>query len=37
LREDAIDPRRATETPDTEALRIAMRGYRDSLERLLAL
>jgi hypothetical protein len=34
---DAIDPRRATETPDTEALRIAMRGYRDSLERLLAL
>jgi hypothetical protein len=35
--QDAIDPRRSAESPDTEALRLAMRGYRDFLERLLAL
>ncbi|HEY3008961.1 MAG TPA: hypothetical protein VGJ63_13000 [Micromonosporaceae bacterium] len=32
-----IGPGRGAESPDTEALRIAMRGYRDFLERLLAL
>ncbi|WP_162908032.1 hypothetical protein [Allorhizocola rhizosphaerae] len=33
----SLDPHEDDETPDTEALRIAMRGYRDFLERVLAL
>ena len=32
-----LDPRRQAERPDTEAMRVAMRRYRDFLERVLAL
>jgi hypothetical protein len=32
-----LDPRRADEAPDTEAMRVAMRRYRDFLDRVLAL
>ncbi|MFC7758238.1 hypothetical protein ACFQY4_09700 [Catellatospora bangladeshensis] len=32
-----VDPRRGTATPDTEAMRIAMRGYKNFLDRVLAL
>jgi len=32
-----LDPTRHTDNPDTEALRVALRGYRDFLERVLAL
>ena len=32
-----LDPRRRSENPDTESLRIALRGYKDFLERVLAL
>ena len=34
---DELDPLRATSTPDTESMRMAMRGYRDFLDRILAL
>jgi hypothetical protein len=33
----SLDPHEQDTTPDTEAMRIAMRGYRDFLERVLAL
>ena len=33
----SLDPHESDMTPDTEAMRIAMRGYRDFLERVLAL
>jgi hypothetical protein len=33
----ALDPRAMTETPDTESMRIALRGYRSFLDRILAL
>ncbi|HCT76025.1 MAG TPA: hypothetical protein DGT23_05400 [Micromonosporaceae bacterium] len=33
----SLDPHEQDATPDTEAMRIAMRGYRDFLERVLAL
>ncbi|HTF08938.1 MAG TPA: hypothetical protein VK659_12280, partial [Asanoa sp.] len=32
-----LDPRRDEEAPDTEAMRVAMRRYRDFLDRILAL
>jgi hypothetical protein len=32
-----LDPRKRAENPDTESLRIALRGYKDFLERVLAL
>ena len=34
---DELDPLRGTPTPDTESMRMAMRGYRDFLDRILAL
>jgi hypothetical protein len=34
---DQLDPLRTTATPDTESMRMAMRGYREFLERILAL
>jgi hypothetical protein len=34
---DELDPLRTTSNPDTESMRMAMRGYRDFLERILAL
>ena len=32
-----LDPRQHSDNPDTEALRVALRRYRDFLERVLAL
>lgn len=34
---DELDPLRDTSTPDTESMRMAMRGYREFLDRILAL
>lgn len=34
---DELDPLRGTGTPDTESMRMAMRGYREFLDRILAL
>ena len=34
---DDLDPLRGTSTPDTESMRMAMRGYREFLDRILAL
>ena len=34
---DDLDPLRGTATPDTESMRMAMRGYREFLDRILAL
>ncbi|MCA2212341.1 hypothetical protein LDL48_05595 [Wangella sp. NEAU-J3] len=34
---DELDPLRATANPDTESMRMAMRGYREFLDRILAL
>jgi hypothetical protein len=34
---DELDPLRGSATPDTESMRMAMRGYREFLERILAL
>ena len=34
---DELDPLRTTSSPDTESMRMAMRGYREFLERILAL
>ncbi|HWS33823.1 MAG TPA: hypothetical protein VN408_13915 [Actinoplanes sp.] len=34
---DELDPLRGTGTPDTESMRMAMRGYREYLERILSL
>jgi hypothetical protein len=34
---DDLDPLRSTSTPDTESMRMAMRGYREFLDRILAL
>ncbi|RZU53007.1 hypothetical protein EV385_4891 [Krasilnikovia cinnamomea] len=34
---DELDPLRHTAAPDTESMRMAMRGYRDFLERILSL
>ena len=34
---DELDPLRTTGTPDTESMRMAMRGYREFLDRILAL
>jgi hypothetical protein len=34
---DELDPLRSTATPDTESMRMAMRGYREFLDRILAL
>lgn len=34
---DELDPMRNTSTPDTESMRMAMRGYREFLDRILAL
>jgi hypothetical protein len=34
---DELDPLRGTATPDTESMRMAMRGYREFLDRILAL
>jgi hypothetical protein len=34
---DELDPLRGTDTPDTESMRMAMRGYREFLERILSL
>jgi hypothetical protein len=34
---DELDPLRTTSTPDTESMRMAMRGYREFLDRILAL
>jgi hypothetical protein len=34
---DDLDPLRRTSTPDTESMRMAMRGYREFLDRILAL
>ena len=34
---DELDPLRGTSTPDTESMRMAMRGYREFLERILSL
>jgi hypothetical protein len=34
---DELDPLRGTETPDTESMRMAMRGYREYLDRILSL
>ncbi|HCT77967.1 MAG TPA: hypothetical protein DGT23_15510 [Micromonosporaceae bacterium] len=37
LAEVDLDPREHSKSPDTEAMRVAMRGYRDFLDRVLAL
>jgi hypothetical protein len=34
---DELDPLRGSATPDTESMRMAMRGYREFLERILGL
>jgi hypothetical protein len=34
---DELDPLRGTGTPDTESMRMAMRGYREFLDRIMAL
>jgi hypothetical protein len=34
---DELDPLRGTDTPDTESMRMAMRGYREYLDRILSL
>jgi hypothetical protein len=34
---DDLDPLRGTSAPDTESMRMAMRGYREFLDRILAL
>jgi hypothetical protein len=34
---DELDPLQTTSTPDTESMRMAMRGYREFLDRILAL
>ncbi|MFI1987994.1 hypothetical protein [Actinoplanes sp. NPDC020271] len=34
---DDLDPLRGTDTPDTESMRMAMRGYREFLDRILSL
>ena len=34
---DELDPLQSTSTPDTESMRMAMRGYREFLDRILAL
>ncbi len=34
---DELDPLRTTSAPDTESMRMAMRGYREFLDRILAL
>jgi hypothetical protein len=34
---DELDPLRTTSSPDTESMRMAMRGYREFLDRILAL
>jgi hypothetical protein len=34
---DELDPLRGTATPDTESMRMAMRGYREFLDRILSL
>jgi hypothetical protein len=34
---DELDPLRSRSTPDTESMRIAMRGYRGFLDRILGL
>ena len=34
---DELDPLRTTSTPDTESMRMAMRGYREFLDRILSL
>ncbi|MFD0517178.1 hypothetical protein [Paractinoplanes durhamensis] len=34
---DELDPLRGNSTPDTESMRMAMRGYREFLDRILAL
>jgi hypothetical protein len=34
---DQLDPLRTTSTPDTESMRMAMRGYHEFLDRILAL
>ena len=34
---DELDPLRETANPDTESMRMAMRGYREFLDRILAL
>jgi hypothetical protein len=34
---DELDPLRGTDTPDTERMRMAMRGYREFLDRILSL
>ncbi|GAA0518525.1 hypothetical protein Ade02nite_78090 [Paractinoplanes deccanensis] len=34
---DELDPLRGNKTPDTESMRMAMRGYREFLDRILAL
>jgi hypothetical protein len=34
---DELDPLRSTAAPDTESMRMAMRGYREFLDRILAL
>ncbi|BEL08973.1 hypothetical protein Q0Z83_071640 [Actinoplanes sichuanensis] len=34
---DELDPLRGTDTPDTESMRMAMRGYREFLDRILSL
>jgi hypothetical protein len=34
---DELDPLRGSGTPDTESMRMAMRGYREFLDRILAL
>ena len=34
---DQLDPLRVSSTPDTESMRMAMRNYRDFLDRILAL
>ena len=34
---DGLDPLQTTSTPDTESMRMAMRGYREFLDRIMAL
>ena len=34
---DDLDPLQSSSTPDTETMRMAMRGYREFLDRILAL
>jgi hypothetical protein len=34
---DDLDPLRRTDHPDTESMRVAMRGYREFLDRILTL